>query len=82
MELIKGPNGAALDLSTWARGRVLASDFSAETTRQRISIARGVAEGMAFLHDKGYIHADLKPPNVGLAGTPLRTCTRGHQHPP
>ena len=62
MELIKGPAGGGLDLLHW--GMVRAFDRSPETNRQRLSIACGVAAGMAFLHDRGYIHADLKPGNV------------------
>ena len=62
MELVKCPRGGSLDLARWALIR--ATDHSPETTRHRLSIASGVASGMAFLHDRGYIHADLKPGNV------------------
>ena len=62
MELIKGPVGGGLDLLHW--GMVRAFDRSPEINKQRLSIACGVASGMAFLHDRGYIHADLKPGNV------------------
>ena len=62
MELIKGPAGGGLDLLQW--GMVRAFDRSPEINKQRLSIACGVASGMAFLHDRGYIHADLKPGNV------------------
>ena len=62
MELIKGPAGGGLDLLHW--GMVRAFDHSPEINKQRLSIACGVASGMAFLHDRGYIHADLKPGNV------------------
>ena len=62
MELVKCPRGGSLDLTRWALIR--ATDHSPETTRHRLSIASGVASGMAFLHDRGYIHADLKPGNV------------------
>ncbi len=65
MELIKCPAGDSLDLTRWARVRSM--DRSRETNRQRVSIACGVAAGMAFLHDRGYIHADLKPGNVRIA---------------
>ena len=62
MELIKCPAGGSLDLTRWAMVRSF--DRSPETNRHRVSIACGVASGMAFLHDRGYIHADLKPGNV------------------
>ena len=62
MELIKTPDGDSLDLTHWAMVR--ATDRSLEANRHRIAIATGVAAGMAFLHDRGYIHADLKPGNV------------------
>jgi serine/threonine protein kinase len=62
MELVKSPHGGGLDLTRWVLVR--ATDRSPETTRHRLSIASGVASGMAFLHDRGYIHADLKPGNV------------------
>jgi hypothetical protein len=32
--------------------------------RHRLEIATGVAAGMAFIHDHGFIHCDLKPGNV------------------
>jgi hypothetical protein len=62
MELIKSPAGGGLDLRKWAAVR--AHDRSVDTNKYRLSIAIGVASGMAFLHDRGYIHADLKPGNV------------------
>ena len=62
MELIKSPAGGGLDLRMWAAVR--AHDRSVDTNKHRLSIAIGVASGMAFLHDRGYIHADLKPGNV------------------
>ncbi len=62
MELIKGPSGGGMDLLKWAAAR--AHDRSVDTNKQRLSIASCVASGMAFLHDRGYIHADLKPGNV------------------
>ena len=62
MELIKSPAGGGLDLLKWAAVR--AHDRSVDTNKHRLSIAIGVASGMAFLHDRGYIHADLKPGNV------------------
>ena len=68
MELIKCPAGASLDLSAWVREHL--TDTSVERTRQRISIACSVSAGMAFVHSKGYIHADLKPGNVSGGGPP------------
>jgi serine/threonine protein kinase len=62
MELVKSASGGSLDLTRWAM--IHSADRSLETHRHRISIASGVAAGMAFLHDRGYIHADLKPGNV------------------
>ena len=42
-------------------------DVSPEAAATRVSIARGIVSGMAFLHSQGYIHCDLKPANVLLA---------------
>ena len=32
-------------------------------------IARGVASGLKFLHDKGIIHRDIKPENILLSNS-------------
>ena len=31
---------------------------------RKVKIALGIATGMCFLHESGYIHSDLKPDNI------------------
>lgn len=65
MELVASQLEGGMDLSIWALAR--AWDRSPATDSQRLALIRDVAAGMVFLHDRGYIHADLKPSNVRLA---------------
>ncbi|MFH9736264.1 serine/threonine-protein kinase [Streptomyces roseolus] len=46
--------------------RELLDTGAAEADRDRI--AEGICEGLAHLHREGWVHADLKPENVLLAG--------------
>ena len=62
MELVASQLDGGMDLSLWTRMRV--GDHSPATDSQRLALVRDVAAGMVFLHDRGYIHADLKPGNV------------------
>lgn len=43
------------------------------SNQQRYSWMKGIAEGMLFLHGKGFAHRDLKSANVLLAGDKLMT---------
>ena len=62
MELVASQTQGAKDLGQWAMMRV--GDRSPASDDQRVDLLRDVAAGMLFLHDRGYIHADLKPGNV------------------
>ncbi len=62
MELVRCPVGSSLDLGVWARS--LLGDYRPEATLRRLSLALGIASGMAYIHSQGYIHVDLKPANV------------------
>ena len=56
MELLEG-----IDLSARAKDR----RFSVSET---IEITAQVAEALAFAHDRGVVHRDIKPPNIMLVG--------------
>jgi Tol biopolymer transport system component len=56
LELVEGENLA----ERIARGRV--------PTREALSIACRIAEGMEAAHERGVIHRDLKPANIKLTG--------------
>jgi serine/threonine-protein kinase len=56
MELLDG-----IDLSTRAKER----RFSVPET---IEITAQVAEALAFAHDRGVVHRDIKPPNIMIVG--------------
>jgi len=49
-------------------GTVLAERLDSETpsVREAVSIAEQVAEGLAFAHDSGVVHRDIKPGNIML----------------
>ena len=52
----------------WLDGEDLAErvDRSGLTLHETISLARGVAEALAALHEKGIVHRDIKPSNIYL----------------
>ncbi len=56
LELVEGETLAEL----LSHGRI--------PTRQALTIARQIAEGMEAAHDRGIIHRDLKPANIKQAG--------------
>ena len=70
MELVASQLEGGMDLSIWALAR--AWDRSSATDSQRLALIQDVAAGMVFLHDRGYVHADLKPSNVGFVRFTLR----------
>jgi DNA-binding NtrC family response regulator/tetratricopeptide (TPR) repeat protein len=57
-ELVDGP-----DLAAWAEGRSL---------EETVRALAGVLRGLCLLHDRGWVHGDLKPANVlvGAEGIP------------
>ncbi len=42
-------------------------------TTEAASAFRDALLGVKFMHDRGWLHRDLKPTNIGLIGTPLRS---------
>jgi hypothetical protein len=42
------------------------SDFEA---RELVKVLRGIVDAVAYLHERGLIHADIKPDNIGIAGS-------------
>lgn len=56
MELLEG-----IDLATRAKDH----RFTVEET---LSIASQIADALAFAHDRGVIHRDIKPPNIMIIG--------------
>ena len=49
---------------------LLDSDLTLSWCYPLLDIARGVAQGMAYLHDRKVVHRDLKPANVMLGPPP------------
>ncbi|XP_013414082.1 dual serine/threonine and tyrosine protein kinase [Lingula anatina] len=47
---------------------VAAADDRLTSLHSRIAIARDVAQGMEAMHSVGYIHSDLKPEHIKVAG--------------
>ncbi|KAE8715721.1 putative LRR receptor-like serine/threonine-protein kinase [Hibiscus syriacus] len=60
------PNGSLAN----ARHRKAGSSPCHLPWEARLKIARGVARGLAYLHDKKHVHANLKPSNI-LLGSEL-----------
>ncbi|GLT78861.1 hypothetical protein SLA2020_503800 [Shorea laevis] len=56
------PNGSLAN----ARYRKVGSSPSHFPWEARLRIAKGVARGLAFLHEKKHVHANLKPSNILL----------------
>jgi hypothetical protein len=59
----------------WLDGDVLSQRLvaGALSSADALTIARGVAEALAFLHSHGVVHRDIKPSNIFLeAGDPAR----------
>ena len=57
MEFIEGPTLAA---ELTRRGRL--------PTDEALAMMEGIADGLAYAHDRGVVHRDLKPANILLAG--------------
>ncbi|KAE8735891.1 putative LRR receptor-like serine/threonine-protein kinase [Hibiscus syriacus] len=60
------PNGSL----AYARYRKAASSPCHLPWESRLKIAKGVARGLAYLHEKKHVHANLKPSNI-LLGTDM-----------
>jgi serine/threonine protein kinase len=58
MELVRGPT-----LSAWIRQRP-AGPLVPEEIRLRLSVFKKICDAVAYAHQKGVIHRDLKPGNV------------------
>lgn len=62
------------DLIYMAMELLEGTDLSTRAAKQRFSIAEGVqiveqvADALAFAHDRGVVHRDIKPPNIMLVG--------------
>ncbi|KAM7520433.1 hypothetical protein LguiB_019395 [Lonicera macranthoides] len=56
------PNGSLVN----ARYRKVGSSPCPLPWEVRLKIAKGVARGLAFIHDKKHVHANLKPSNILL----------------
>ncbi len=62
--------GSASNLAEGKAGALLHVRRAPLPWRRRVQIARDVAEGMAFLHERGMIHRDLKSLNILLESGP------------
>lgn len=61
-----GDNQAVMSLGTLYKGIIGNPDRWVGLQKAILLCARDVASGMAYLHSKGAVHADLKPANVLL----------------
>jgi hypothetical protein len=64
------PDGQLYLVMDWIAGTTVADRLEAEgtTVAEAIAIARPIASALAFAHDAGVIHRDVKPSNVVLEG--------------
>ncbi len=64
------PDGQLYLAMDWIAGTTVAERLEAEgtTVAEAIAIARPIASALAFAHDAGVIHRDVKPSNVVLEG--------------
>ncbi|KAJ9624426.1 hypothetical protein H2203_005161 [Taxawa tesnikishii (nom. ined.)] len=44
----------------------LTQPYSPQESRKRLVLIKQVLKGLAALHSKGYVHRDIKPPNLGV----------------
>ncbi|KAK7280327.1 hypothetical protein RJT34_25390 [Clitoria ternatea] len=57
------PNGSLSNATTYRRG---GSSPLSLSLKVRLKVAKGVARGLAFIHDKKHVHGNVKPSNILL----------------